>query len=778
MDFTKTIINAIKIWVNKQLSFIENKISDLEDRPSAFIQSEEPNEAPDGTLWIDTDEESIPGVGSNTAESLTFTGAVEATYNGLSPVTVNIPKVTVNGVTSDENGNIEIEVGSEQIQTDWNQNDSTQPDYIKNRTHWVEGSTYHTLDDNFIPETIARTSAVEEIKTLVGETSVSEQIEAAIAEIPEVEIPEQVQSDWNQNDSTAADYIKNRTHYSEQAYVDIFSVNLLESELTEATAGYGKLYDIEFDITAGETYKVIYDSNEYFVPALANSSNGALLGELGGNKPDFTNYPFLIATVPSVGKSSVIFETKSDHTIAIQKLGERVTKLDKKFIPTPEVLKSEKSVGISIPLPYRVDCLVYGNNVLIGCTNNEMVYSHDGFIWHEVDAPPTEMDFSSLVFFKDRFFAYDYKLTKVYYSDNGINWTQQTIRDSTGTTGMYNVAHNNEILVAVNKWGSNHAYSTDGINWTFGDQSWRSGFTYGNVSYVNDRFFATSTSEDMSSTAFYDTYYSLDGINWEPGIDYNLTCNGLWLMPVYTGEKYITASDGFWNTGDGTHYGAISADGTSWEAITLPVDNHWEGIAYNNGIVLILGDNNDSTDYMTTVVYSSDHGVTWNTTTFKLDGVANDRKLFVAYDKFIVYGYGGGTAAYSEDGVNWSTTTMPYAGFWDTPVFAFDKTFLPNALHPMITWTTDGINWRNDYDDIVEVTNEKLLPLVTTADDGKILRVSGGVWKAAAGTAVSQEGTATVGQVLKVAAVDESGKVTAVSTEDMEVLPDAEEEAF
>lgn len=189
MDFTKTIINAVKIWVNKQLSFIENKISDLENRPSAFIQPEEPSETPDGTLWIDTDEDSISGVGSNTAESLTFTGVVEATYNGLSPVTVNIPKVTVNGITSDENGNIEIEVGSEQIQTDWNQNDSTQPDYIKNRTHWIEGSTYHTLSDNFIPETIARTSAVEEIKTLVGETPVSEQISEAIAEIPAVEIP-------------------------------------------------------------------------------------------------------------------------------------------------------------------------------------------------------------------------------------------------------------------------------------------------------------------------------------------------------------------------------------------------------------------------------------------------------------------------------------------------------------------------------------------------------------------------------------------------------------
>lgn len=35
-----------------------------------------------------------------------------------------------------------------------------------------------------------------------------------------VTLPEQVQADWNQNDSTAVDYVKNRTHYEESAYVD------------------------------------------------------------------------------------------------------------------------------------------------------------------------------------------------------------------------------------------------------------------------------------------------------------------------------------------------------------------------------------------------------------------------------------------------------------------------------------------------------------------------------------------------------------------------------
>ena len=35
-----------------------------------------------------------------------------------------------------------------------------------------------------------------------------------------VTLPEQVQSDWNQNDSSAVDYVKNRTHYEEIAYGD------------------------------------------------------------------------------------------------------------------------------------------------------------------------------------------------------------------------------------------------------------------------------------------------------------------------------------------------------------------------------------------------------------------------------------------------------------------------------------------------------------------------------------------------------------------------------
>lgn len=42
---------------------------------------------------------------------------------------------------------------------------------------------------------------------------------------------EQVQSDWNQNDSSAVDYVKNRTHYEESAYVD-YVLNMSGTRIT------------------------------------------------------------------------------------------------------------------------------------------------------------------------------------------------------------------------------------------------------------------------------------------------------------------------------------------------------------------------------------------------------------------------------------------------------------------------------------------------------------------------------------------------------------------
>lgn len=56
-----------------------------------------------------------------------------------------------------------LSVGSTPVQSDWQQNNETALDYVKNRTHWVEddGKTYHPLNEKFIPETVATKEYVE-----------------------------------------------------------------------------------------------------------------------------------------------------------------------------------------------------------------------------------------------------------------------------------------------------------------------------------------------------------------------------------------------------------------------------------------------------------------------------------------------------------------------------------------------------------------------------------------------------------------------------------------
>ena len=76
------------------------------------------------------------------------------------------------------------------------------------------------------------------------------------------EVPEQVQADWNQNDETALSFIKDRTHYTyENPEVVLEEIELsFDTEYGNATA-YGLSDYVEF--IEGNKYIVVYDNKEY-----------------------------------------------------------------------------------------------------------------------------------------------------------------------------------------------------------------------------------------------------------------------------------------------------------------------------------------------------------------------------------------------------------------------------------------------------------------------------------------------------------------------------------
>lgn len=142
-----------------------------------------------------------------------------------------------------------------------------------------------------------------------------------------------VQSDWNQNDSTAADYVKNRPFYTGNPVETV----LVEESTVSFYNVSGDLYmgtlSQEIPVIVGETYKVYWDSTAYEcvcaaadgTPALGNLS----IMEFG---PD-TGEPFLVGIV--LGERTEIYttDTSASHTISIRGLVPEIVKIDKKYLP-------------------------------------------------------------------------------------------------------------------------------------------------------------------------------------------------------------------------------------------------------------------------------------------------------------------------------------------------------------------------------------------------------------------------------------------------------------
>ena len=227
-----------------------------------------------------------------------------------------------------------------------------------------ENETIHQLDEKFIPDTIARVSDIPEgaivdselstssvnpvqnkvitntLNTLVGDKPVAEQINEALEAIP--------QSDWNQSDESAADYIKNRTHWVDAnidetilsqrtlALEDVISANGVSSKGAAWTDAEGFA-----GLEAGINYIVKFNGISYACTATQGISGG-LLGNpalnLYGVYADPSEYPptdhpFLV----EFGMEEALWEVTTDLSletvdIEIFKGTEEVHQLDDKFI--------------------------------------------------------------------------------------------------------------------------------------------------------------------------------------------------------------------------------------------------------------------------------------------------------------------------------------------------------------------------------------------------------------------------------------------------------------
>ena len=141
-----------------------------------------------------------------------------------------------------------------------------------------------------------------------------------------------VQPDWNQNDDTQPDYVKNRPFYSDA--VETVLVEESTASFVEHRGVYATEFPSTFSATVGETYKVYWDGAAYEC-ACVNFNDMPVIGNLSiaGAGSD-TGEPFFMGVFNSQGIMIYAADTAASHTFSISRIAQEVVKIDEKYLPT------------------------------------------------------------------------------------------------------------------------------------------------------------------------------------------------------------------------------------------------------------------------------------------------------------------------------------------------------------------------------------------------------------------------------------------------------------
>ena len=159
-----------------------------------------------------------------------------------------------------------------------------------------------------------------------------------------------VQPDWNQNDATKPDHVKNRPFYTG----DPVETVLVEESTATFRNGEAQLATT-FVATVGETYKVYWDGAAYECTCVDFNDNLAI-GNLSipGVGSD-TGEPFLMIVVNGSGIIIYTLDTSASHTFSIGSLVTKVVKIDRKYLPAPFSPEDKSYLAFSSPNSFTLE---------------------------------------------------------------------------------------------------------------------------------------------------------------------------------------------------------------------------------------------------------------------------------------------------------------------------------------------------------------------------------------------------------------------------------------
>lgn len=159
----------------------------------------------------------------------------------------------------------------------------------------ANGKVYIGSDEPTDPNIVIWINPEEE-----AETPKLSEFENDVGYITAENVPEAPQADWEQNDETAADYVKNRTHWAKE----ISEVYLEENTFTvDAESGifiFGEPGEHE-QIKADNIYKVTIDGTEYICTPFEVNGLHCIGNPIYGEVGEDNGMPFFIYVEPETG---------------------------------------------------------------------------------------------------------------------------------------------------------------------------------------------------------------------------------------------------------------------------------------------------------------------------------------------------------------------------------------------------------------------------------------------------------------------------------------------
>lgn len=135
-----------------------------------------------------------------------------------------------------------------------------------------------------------------------------------------------VQSDWNQTDSSAADFIKNKTHYK------MLNVIMEEQELAYDAEMGACMGEVSAPIQNGDGVAVVYDGETYETNTMLNPEAGVMFGNFGLLGMKDTGEPFVGVYADGM---VMLMNDEASHTVKISVI---------EYVKIPEMYLTERKL--------------------------------------------------------------------------------------------------------------------------------------------------------------------------------------------------------------------------------------------------------------------------------------------------------------------------------------------------------------------------------------------------------------------------------------------------